>query len=343
MVNAAALTDLISNNRDYIEKILVALGYREDELRYNPRGYYQFRRLTGDNRTAIQLWVNNLNYVCYTRAEKGNLYTLVMKTKQLNFPQALKWIVELLGIKSVGNTKISYPFGGFYRGLVKTHEFPEYSLKTYDDSILSPYQNSLSYMWNKDGISYRTQEVFGIGMDLQANAILVPERSITGELIGVQARKNSSHCPHSERWWAYIPCQRNHTLFGYAFNYQSIVEKQVVWIVESEKSVMKGYEMGIRNVVAICGSVISEVQTRLLKGLQLKTYILALDDGLSSEHYQKEAQKLLVHSELWHSRVFYVRDEQHKYLVNGEKESPFDKSLNTLKKIAKECLKEVKL
>lgn len=343
MINAAALTNLISNNREYIEEILIALGYREDELRYNSRGYYQFRRLNGDNRTAIQLWINNLNYVCYTRAEKGNLYTLVMKAKNLNFPQTLEWIVGLLGIKSVGNTKVSYPFGGFYRGLTKTQEFPEYELKTYDESILTPYQNALSYMWNQDGISYRTQEIFGVGMDLQANAILVPERSITGELIGIQARQNSSHCPHSERWWAYVPCQRNYTLFGYSFNYQFIIEKQIVWIVESEKSVMKAYEMGIRNVVAICGSVISEVQVRLLKGLQVKTYILALDDGLPPEHYEQEAKKLLVHTNVWSSRIFYIRDDKHKYLVNGEKESPFDKSLEILKGLAKECLKEVKL
>lgn len=343
MINAAALTDRISNNCRYIEKILVALGYREDELRYNIRGYYQFRRPDGDNNTAIQLWVNNLNYVCYTRPEKGNLYTLVMKIKQINFPQALRWVADQLNFWPNGKADIIYPFGGFYRGLSKTPEFPEYALKTYDESIIMPYQNALSYMWNQDGISYRTQEIFGVGMDLQANAILIPERSITGELIGIQARQNSSHCPHTERWWAYVPCQRNYTLFGYSFNYQAIIEKQIVWIVESEKSVMKGYEMGIRNVVAICGSVLSEVQVRLLKGLQVKTYILALDDGLPPEHYEHEAEKLLVHTNVWTSRVFYIRDDKHKYLVNGEKESPFDKSLNTLKRMAKECLKEVRL
>lgn len=344
MINVTALTEYISGNRGYIEDILVALGYRSDELRFNSKGFYQFRRLEGDNPKAIQLWIESLNYVCYTRPEKGNLYTLVMKENRLTFPAALRWISDVVSFwpEESSMPDVKLPFGGYYHGLVKTQEYPELSQRTYDESVIAPYQNAVSYMWNADGISYKTQEAFGIGMDLESNSILIPERNIAGELIGIQARRNDSNCPHAERWWAFLPCSRHQTLFGYSMNYEEIVKRDSVFIVESEKSVMKGFEMGIRNVVAICGAVISDTQVRLLKGLRVKTYMLALDDGLPDEHYEKEARKLLVNTTVMRNRVLYIKDTENKYLVSGGKESPFDKPLEILKALTKECSREVK-
>ena len=337
MLNVTALTEKIAGNRGYVEDILTAIGYRPEELRYHPKGYYQFRRLEGDNPTAIQFWVDTLAYVCYTRAEKGDLYTLVMQAKGISFPAALHFIANTISYWPEGRTAVKLPFGGYYRGLLHSVQYPEFDLAVYDESILDDYEG-LSYMWNQEGISYRTQEVFGIGMDLESNSILIPERSITGDLIGIQARRNERNCPHSERWWAFLPCSRQLTLFGYAMNYREIVERQSVFIVESEKSVMKGYEMGVRNVVAICGSKISETQARLLKALRLKKYVLALDDGLSPEHYEVEAKKLLIHNPLYCNAVYYIRDDKHLYLTPGEKESPFDKPFTTLKQLTRTCL-----
>lgn len=343
MINVTALTEHISGNRSYIEDILTGIGYRADELRFNPRGFYQFRRLEGDNPTAIQLWIESLNYVCYTRPEKGNIYTLVMKAENLSFPAALRRISDLINFwpekKKV--IQIQTPFGGFYQGLAHKQEYPEENLKTYSEDILLPYQNAVSYMWNQEGISYKTQEFFGVGMDLESNSILIPERNTAGQLIGIQARRNDSRCPHDKRWWAFLPCARNQTLFGYSLNYQKMIEKGTVFIVESEKSVMKAHEMGIRNVVAICGAVISQTQVRLLKGLRLKKYILALDDGLSPEHYETEAKKLIVRSVVMENSVCYIRDMENKYLTPGKKESPFDKPLETLKSLVKECMIDI--
>lgn len=342
MISVAALTRRLSGDRKAISAVLTGLGYREEELRYSPHGYFQFRRPDGDNPKAIQLWVDSLNYTCYTRPDKGNLYTLVMRNRNLTFPKALRWVAETLGFTDVEIREVSFPFGGFYHGLRGGQADDELPLKTYDEAILKPFQENLSYMWFRDGISYKTQETFGIGMDLDANAILIPERSVTGELIGIQARRNDSHCPHNERWWAYLPCQRSRTLFGFAMHYEKIVESGTVFIVEAEKSVMKGYEMGVHNVVALCGATISKAQVALFKSLRLQNYILCLDDGLPPEHYRAEAQKLLSQSPLFTPNIFYIHDQNHTYLKEGEKESPFDKPLPVLKALVKNCKVPVK-
>ena len=104
MLNVTALTEKIAGNRGYVEDILTAIGYRPEELRYHPKGYYQFRRLEGDNPTAIQLWVDTLVYVCYTRAEKGDLYTLVMQAKGITFPVALHFIADTISYWPEGRT-----------------------------------------------------------------------------------------------------------------------------------------------------------------------------------------------------------------------------------------------
>ena len=338
-INVTELTDVLSGNRGHIETVLTSLGYQYDELKFeHTKGIYRFRRLEGDNPTAISLWIDTLNFVCFTRATKGNIYTLVMHYENLSFPQTLEWIADKIGFHpaSCDFMYIQKPFGGFYTDLLKEHVPSELDLPVFPEEKIRPHQCFVSKLWNDDGISYKTQETFGVGMDLAANAILVPERNTMGELIGIQARRNDRDCPHEKRWWAYLPCSRTQTLYGWSMNYRRIVEKGIVFLVESEKSVMKAYEMGIRNVLALCGCTISSSQLRLLRSLRLKAYILALDEGLGEAQMWQEAKKLLP------LRAYYLYDREHHFLEKGSKDSPFDKDRETLLELVKYCRKEVK-
>ena len=342
-VNVSELTERLVGNRDAVASVLCAIGYRESELKYNHHEeYFRFRRPDGDNPSGMILYLKTLRYICFTRADKGSLYSLVMAVMNLSFPEALRFISSATGIETSDyqTQKIHYPFGGFYREMLPENQYPEMDLKIYPEETLTPFQNKFSKMWNDEGISYKTQETFGIGMSLRENAILIPERNTSGNLIGIQARRNEKDCPHESRWWAYVPCSRNQTLFGYSINYKRIVEKGTLFIVESEKSVMKAYEMGIRNVVAICGCRISESQVKLLKALYLKRYILALDEGLPEIQVKLEASKLKLHNPIMKTNVDYIYDGNEQFLKQGSKNSPFDLPLNDLKGMLKNCLKK---
>ena len=173
----------------------------------------RFSREDGHNPTAMRLKLDTLKFDGFSINEHGNLYSLVMKTKKLSFPKALRYVAETLGLeKSQFSQKIRYPFGGFYKGLMKEIQEPEYSMTTYDESILDEYANKFNLMFFKDGINFQTQKHFNVGFDLESLRITVPEYTLDGKLCGIMGRLNDSRCSKDERWLPIIPCSRSLTL-----------------------------------------------------------------------------------------------------------------------------------
>ena len=97
----------------------------------------RFSRDEGHNPTAMRLKLDTLKFDGFSINAHGNLYSLVMKYENMTFPEALHFIADELGLqKSQFSRKVKYPFGGFYKGLMKEIQEPEYSMQTYDTSIL---------------------------------------------------------------------------------------------------------------------------------------------------------------------------------------------------------------
>lgn len=302
---------------------------------------FRFAREYGRNPTSIVLNLNTLSFHCFSDSKaKGNLYTIVMERRELNFPQALDWIASSLGLeKSKFNIKIKLPFGGFYKNISKEINEPEYAMETYGEDILLPYLDKYNTLFLNDGINFETQKTFNVGYDLENNAILIPEYTLDGKLCGIQARTNDSKCEHDKRWWAFLPCSRNLTLYGYHRNYSSVQEKGLCLITESEKSVMKMHQIGCNNVVATCGCQISDTQAKHLKGLLLPKYIVAYDEGLAEEQIKAECEKLIIKNIMFQNRVGYIYDEENKYFPKDSKLSPCDMPKDIFLKLVKECTK----
>ena len=100
--------------------------------------------------------------------------------------------------------------------------------------------------------------------------------------------------------------------------------KQVRWIIicESEKSVMKAYEMGYRNVIALGGNNISPTQVNLILSLRLDYIVIALDEDMSLEHCKKQADKLKLESNIKKSDI-YILDMSNE-IIKGKKTAIFD-------------------
>ena len=162
-----------------------------------------------------------------------------MDEKDLNFPEALEWLAKIVGFKDI---PVHYPFGGFYRSLVKYKK--DIDLEIYPEDALPP-PDALPQMWFKDGVDYLTQERYGIRLDFDSNRIVIPARDYEGQLVGAKGRYNGD-CPMDERWSMYIPYAKSLVLYGWNENKEHIVQKQRVYIVEAEKSVCQA--AGARSV-----------------------------------------------------------------------------------------------
>lgn len=291
----------------------------------NQKNELRFSREDGHNPTAMRLKLDTLKFDGFSINAHGNLYSLVMKTKHLSFPKALKYIAETLGLeKSQFSQKIRYPFGGFYKGLMREIREPEYSMTTYDDSILNDYIGKYNLMFFKDGINFQTQQFFNVGFDIETLRITVPEYTLDGRLCGIMGRLNDSKCPKDERWLPIIPCSRSLTLYGYHHNYETIQQKNIVVVGESEKFVQQLHSMGSYVGLATCGCDVSEIQAKHLKALMTSKIILAYDEGLEEDQIRTQAEKLILDNAMFRNKVGYVFDRDNLILPKGSKASPSD-------------------
>ena len=336
MINLNMLTEKIIANPDYLIKVLEALGF--DNIRDRGK-YFQFPNKDGDNQTAISIVKDTLVYNNYTRNDKGNLITLVMKEKNLEFPDALKWIAGVLGLTNVKtNTKIRKPFGGFYTALIPDKNDVDFSIKTYPESVLKNDLHKYNMLWYRDGVDFEIQEKFNLGYNLETNSILIPVYNTVGELVGCKARRNDTKCDMNERWWAYIPFPKTQVVYGYHWNYKKIIEKDMCFITESEKGVAQLASWNCNIGLAVLGHDISQSQAKIIKSLKTKKIILAFDEGLEESMLIEQAKKLIIDSKIFKNKVGYIYDRENKYLKIGSKNSPTDETKDIFKKLITECV-----
>ena len=331
------VNEALSADEDVVREILEELGFTQ--LTFDAcKRTFRFAREEGRNPTSMVLNLDTLSFHCFSTNSKGNLYTLIMQRKDMNFPNALKWAADYVGLdKEEYDIDIQLPFGGFFQGLVKEISEPEFSMKTYDESELDEYKGFYNTIFLKDGISFESQEKFDIGYDALSNRVTIPIYSLDNKLIGIMGRYNGK-CEKEERWLPIIPCSRSLTIYGFNENYQSIEEKGMAVIFESEKSVMQCHSFGCNIALATSGCHISDTQAKHVKSMFLPKIILAYDEGLSQEDIITEAEKLKMNNQIYKNQVGYIYDREHKYLPEGSKASPSDLGKEVFSKLVKECV-----
>lgn len=336
-MNVVKITEILSENSELVRNILDDIGFTN--ITYNnQKRTFRFARDIDTNPTSMVLNLDTLSFYCFSTNSKGNLYTLIMQRKDMNFPTALKWAADFAGLdKEEYDIDIQLPFGGFFQGLVKEISEPEFSMKTYDESELDEYKGFYNTMFLKDGISFESQKKFNIGYDALSNRVTIPIYSLDNKLIGIMGRYNGK-CAHEERWLPIIPCSRSLTIYGFNENYQSIQEKSMTVIFESEKSVMQCHSFGCNIALATSGCHISDTQAKHIKSMFLPKIILAYDEGLEEEDIITEAEKLKMNNQIYKNQVGYIYDREHKYLPEGSKASPSDLGKEVFAKLVKECV-----
>lgn len=336
-MNVMRVNEALSADEDVVREILEELGFTQ--LTFDAcKRTFRFAREEGRNPTSMVLNLDTLSFHCFSTNSKGNLYTLIMQRKDMNFPNALKWAADYAGLdKEEYDIDIQLPFGGFFQGLVREISEPEFSMKTYDKSELDEYKGFYNTMFLKDGISFESQEKFDIGYDALSNRVTIPIYSLDNKLIGIMGRYNGK-CEKEERWLPIIPCSRSLAIYGFNENYQSIQEKGMAVIFESEKSVMQCHSFGCNIALATSGCHISDTQAKHIKSMFLPKIILAYDEGLSEEDVIAEAEKLKMDNQIYKNQVGYIYDREHKYLPEGSKASPSDLGKEIFVKLIKECV-----
>ena len=315
------LKEYILDN-DKLPEILQEIGCHSI---HNHGGYITCGNKTGDNKSAIVVYINeNLTVVNYTRSMTNNkrttdIFDLICYNEDCSFPEALKFCCNLFGLDYYQEPEDIPESLQILKMLqqMATEEGvnDDAPLKPINEKILSyyfPYGNKL---WEDDGISLSTQRLFEVAFDPMTNSIVIPIRDEQGSLVGIKARR-MEYDPDSglSKYFFLEPCSKSRVLYGLFQNIKLIQLTGVVWVGESEKFVQQLYDMGYYGV-STGGTKISKAQVEMLTRLNAKI-VFCYDEDVDEEQLKGISDMFLDGIP-----VYAIIDKEH---ILENKESPSD-------------------
>lgn len=302
------IKETLYNNEEKIREILEEIGCLKIKL---IKDNFKFANddegsFSGNGNT---LNIHTLSYCSYSHNIRGDILTLVSYKRNTELSGAIKWLADFLKLDWEYKPKkdnIALPFQGFFLEYEKIQE-DNYTFKTYDDSMVRKYEEcGLSLYWIKDGISALTQEHFRIGYDPYSGRTTIPWFDEIGRCIGFQGRLDRAEVEDWEcKYLPVIPFFKGNALYGLYQAYKHIQDKGEVFIVESEKSVLKAYEMGIYNVVAIGCHSLSPRQIKIIKSLAVDVCI-AYDSDVLLEEMIEEGKNCMIDNIFFNNTVTVI-------------------------------------
>lgn len=320
-MDVQSLKEYILDN-DKLPEILQEIGCHSI---HNHGGYITCGNKTGDNKSAIVVYINeNLTVVNYTRSMTNNkrttdIFDLICYNEDCSFPEALKFCCNLFGLDYYQEPEDIPESLQILKMLqqMATEEGvnDDAPLKPINEKILSyyfPYGNKL---WEDDGISLSTQRLFEVAFDPMTNSIVIPIRDEQGSLVGIKARR-MEYDPDSglSKYFFLEPCSKSRVLYGLFQNIKLIQLTGVVWVGESEKFVQQLYDMGYYGV-STGGTKISKAQVEMLTRLNAKI-VFCYDEDVDEEQLKSISDMFLDGIP-----VYAIIDKEH---ILENKESPSD-------------------
>jgi len=180
--------------------------------------------------------------------------------------------------------------------------------------------------WYMEGITVKTQIFFQIGFDLDEERVVIPIRNEKGELVNVKGRTLIPNYKELDivKYKYLFHIKVKDFLFNLNNASDAISNQQEVIIFEGEKSVMKMWQYGYKNCIALGGSNISPYQIKKIKQLGMdKKIIFAFDKDKTSSEIMEEIKRF----EVLHNRKIYVIFDRLNYLNNED--APIDQGLDT--------------
>jgi DNA primase len=288
------------------------------ELKKAGRNYKANCPFHGEKTASFMVSPELQIFKCFGCSEAGDVYSFLEKYEGMEFPEALKYLADRAGVKLVrgnfGQTsekekliEIHSQALRFYNYLLLTHPLGKRALEYLQkdrglkiDSIkefqlgYSPDNPLLlkKFLVDKKKFSPKDLETAGIGIvrgpniyDRFGGRVIFPLFDHRNNPIGFAGRilpwdkRETGKYINSPETPIY---HKSSVLFGLNITRPLIKKKKVAIVVEGELDLISSYQAGIKNIVAIKGSALTEEQVRLLSRFAPK-FILALDSDFAGD------------------------------------------------------------
>lgn len=244
----------------------------------------RFRSEGGRNITSCRLKLDeeSLPYVDFKKNTSGDIFTLLQERTHL----PLRKIASDIYLEMLINKPVIV-----HREYDFSDREPE--IIEYPSDLIEMFPKSVSSLFLEDDIEGATQFYFDIRYDKRKNRILIPIYK-NGVLVGINGRINNKYPPEScPKYYTYLPYPKSKVLYGWDINKDDIMKSGSVILVESEKSVMKAFQAGIRNILAVGSSFVSKYHISQIKEeLGINNILVCFDKGYNTEFIYKNINKI---------------------------------------------------
>lgn len=332
------IKERLITNVDGLIKLLEHFGFEKVVPKVSE---IRFARDSNGGPNNIQIRLNNNNGVFVTDYAKGvssDIISYIINEKKVDFKTVINAIQKIFNLSDDWHEqrKISF-FGGVYDNVGKKYE---YTIKTYPESIMEEYADVGNKLWVKDGIHLETQKYFGVRFDFFNNGIVFPWRNEMGQIIAVKSRYNGEVAEDQSKYYYPVPGNISYALYGFSENYGDLYSADNIFIFESEKSVMKMYEFGYYNCVALGSHSLSSQQASLIWQLNPKCVTFMLDKNLEYSETLKNKEILRKYSTFSDVPIRMWAWKKNKTLP--DKSAPCDGTIDELQKILNEEIFTIK-
>lgn len=307
-------TDIVSLLSEYIE------------LKKAGRNYKANCPFHGEKTPSFMISAELQMYKCFGCGRSGDVYSFVEEHEGMSFGEALKYLADKAGIKLI---KHKDDASSEKEKIISVNEkalnFYEYVLHSHPTG-----KKILEYLSKDRGLSNDSTKLFKIGyspdnydalyryltlkqkfknedlskagliagrtMDRFKGRVVFPLFDHRDKVVGFSGRilpwvkQDMAKYINSPDTPAY---HKSKMLYGLNITKQFIREKQTAIVVEGELDLISSFQVGVKNIVAIKGSALTEDQLRLIARFCQKI-ILCLDSDFAGDEAAKRGAILAV-------------------------------------------------
>jgi DNA primase len=254
---------------------------------------------------------------CFGCGEGGDLFSFLMKIEKRTFPEAVKLLADSLNIR-LDETKgdkydllytLNERAAKFYNKLLFEKEgshglayllergIKRETIEEFRLGYASAGFEALKTLLRKD---FSEKELFLAGLlrqgskgmfDWVQNRIIFPIADRYGKITGFGARALDEAMPKYINTKETPIYNKSRVLYGLNKASETIREKREVILVEGYIDVIMSHQYGFKNVVATCGTALTESHTSLIRGVD--SVILAFDQDIAGKHATERSINIL--------------------------------------------------
>ncbi|WP_077325727.1 DnaB-like helicase C-terminal domain-containing protein [Virgibacillus siamensis] len=260
----------MQNNFEIIKDKVQLFGVLDDELDLKKSGrVYKTNCPFHDERTpSFTYFPETDTYHCFGCGSGGTVVDYVMQRESIKEPyEAVEYMAD----------KHNIQLAGFDKEVIKRKKD---IVKKNRSTALEHYKNvkqAESFLLDR-GFNQETIKKFGIGFNMQANAITIPYLDTYGNVVGETYRNLDDDKPKYVNSKEDDVFKKSELLFGLDKARKHIKDK--VFISEGYFDAIALYQMGYKESVAFCGSYLTDGQANLLsKYMTKRTKIYLIPDN----------------------------------------------------------------